>query len=243
MRRTGNDSPYGKSISIAYVSTEHLDFVPTRTSFSDLNLFVDRLDLECWSFLPIPSLYQITLTSISKWLRGNQFRIKSMAQIPHFQKWGRLTRCFSMRCSWRLSSGIHEVASHSLLKWKNLWIKSLSLSQNALSFLRFLGSLWIVTEICHGSQTSCPFCETQLDIFTDYFLDLPSMTIDLITKMHASCIKKYFALQRISLLLNFREWQRLLIFLKLIWIYIQRENYISSWYAFKTVSPLLTDLE
>ena len=148
-----------------------------------------------------------------------------------------------MSYSWKtLSSRIHH-SFHLPLKLNNWLIKSLRLSQNALSFLRFLGSLWIVSEICHGSRTSCPFCETQLDIFTDYFLDLPSMTIDLITKMHASCIKKYFALQRISLLLNFREWQRLLIFLKLIWIYIQRENYISSWYAFKTVSPLLTDLE
>ena len=58
-----------------------------------------------------------------------------------------------------ISSGIHEAASHSPLKWKNFWIKSLSLSQNTLSLLRFLGSLWIVPEICHGSRTSCLFAK------------------------------------------------------------------------------------
>ena len=46
-----NYPPYEKSIYIAYVSREHLDFVPTSTSFVNLNPFVHRLDLESWSYL------------------------------------------------------------------------------------------------------------------------------------------------------------------------------------------------
>jgi hypothetical protein len=70
-------------------------------------------------FLTYPIAYQITLISILKWLRGNQFRIKPMVQILHFQNWTQLNRCFSMSYSWKtLSSRIHH-SFHLPLKLKN----------------------------------------------------------------------------------------------------------------------------
>ena len=45
-----------KKLNIANVAREHLDFVPTSTSFVDLTLYGDRVDMQSWSFLSIPSL-------------------------------------------------------------------------------------------------------------------------------------------------------------------------------------------
>ena len=45
-----------KKLNIANVAREHLVFVPTSTSFVDLTLYGDRVDIQSWSFLSIPSL-------------------------------------------------------------------------------------------------------------------------------------------------------------------------------------------
>ena len=45
-----------KKVNIANVAREHLVFVPTSTSFVDLTLYGDRVDIQSWSFLSIPSL-------------------------------------------------------------------------------------------------------------------------------------------------------------------------------------------